>query len=84
MADALVIRLMSNAGRSRLEMNKQQSFDDLKTEISKRLGIDKKTLNICKDQAYKKKLTGKDTDTLGKLGLKNGDMLYIANQDSAI
>ena len=42
MADNLIIRVMSKAGRSRIEISAQKTMADLKHEISKRMGVDPK------------------------------------------
>mgnify|MGYP000876604430 CR=1 FL=1 len=39
MSDTLVIRVMSDAGRSRVELKATQSVKDLKNDIAKRLGV---------------------------------------------
>jgi hypothetical protein len=37
-----------------------------------------------KDQALKQALIGKDTDTIVKVGLKHGDIIHVANQDTTM
>jgi len=78
---SIVIRVISNAGRSRVEMKPDQTVQDLKTEIANRSGVDVKTLKVFTDQAMRKALGGRDTDSLTKVGLRNGDMLHVANQN---
>ena len=62
-------------------MNPDQTVKDLKAEIANRSGIELKTLKVFVDQGMRKPLGGRDTDTLTKMGIKNGDMLHVANQD---
>lgn len=49
MSETMIIRVMSNAGRSRLEMTKTTTVAELKKEISTRIGVDIKNLNIFTD-----------------------------------
>ena len=72
MSDTIIIRVLSQAGRSRIEIASSQTVLDLKTEIAKRLSLDAKVVTLCQDQAYKKKLVARDSATLAKAGLKNG------------
>lgn len=84
MSDAIVIRVMSNAGRSRVEISAAASLKELKTQVSERLGLDAATLKMYTDQAMKKPVAGRDTDTLAKCGLKNGDMLHVNNEGATM
>jgi len=49
MSDSIILRVMSQAGRSRIEMPKTNKFIELKTEIGKRLGQDPKVLQMFSD-----------------------------------
>ena len=62
-----------------MEIAPSQTVLDLKTEIAKRLSLDAKTVMLCSDQAYKKKITAKDTVTIAKAGLKNGAQIFVSN-----
>ena len=39
MSDTIVIRVMSEAGRSRVELSSSSTVKDLKNDIAKRLGV---------------------------------------------
>ena len=65
-------------------MKPTQTVSELRKELATRLGVDAKTLKIFTDQTMKRALAGRDTDTLTKAGLKNGDMLHINNKDAQI
>ena len=80
MADTVIIRVLSQAGRSRVEIAPTQTIGELKKEIAKRLNIDAKTVTLCQDQAHKKKFAAKDSVTVAKSGLKNGAQLFVTNQ----
>lgn len=80
MSDTIIIRVLSQAGRSRVEISQNQTIGDLKTEIAKRLNLDAKVVALCQDQAYKKKITASNTVTIAKSGLKNGAQIFISNQ----
>jgi hypothetical protein len=75
----IIIRVISQAGRSRVEMKSDKLFKDLKEDIATRLGVEAASLKMFKDQALKQPLVGKDTDTLAKVGLKHGDIIHVAN-----
>lgn len=49
MSDAVILRVMSQAGRSRLELTKNNKFGELKAEIGKRLGQDPNKLQMFSD-----------------------------------
>jgi hypothetical protein len=49
MSDAVILRVMSQAGRSRIEMTKNNKFGELKSEIAKRLGQDPNQLKMFSD-----------------------------------
>lgn len=83
MSDTIVIRVMSEAGRSRVELSATQTVKDLKNDIAKRLGVaDSKYLQLFKDQAKRQAVNARDTDSLKKAGFKNGDMLHVGNQNT--
>lgn len=80
MSDTIIIRVLSQAGRSRVEMAPTDTIGNLKAEIAKRLALDAKAVTLCQDQAYRKKFAAKDTATIAKSGLKNGAQLFVSNQ----
>lgn len=80
----IVLRVISKAGRSRIEIPQTASYSDLKTELSSRLSVDPRSLQIFADEKYTKKIAAPDTANLAQLNLKNGDMIYIANQDTVM
>lgn len=49
MDKALILRVVSAAGRSRVEMTDKSTLKDLKTELQKRLNIDPKTVALFAD-----------------------------------
>lgn len=84
MNNSIVIRVMSNAGRSRVEIAASASLAELKSQLATRLGLEAKTVTLYTDQAMKKALSGRDTDSLTKCGLKNGDMLHVRNEGATM
>ena len=63
----IILRVISQAGRSRVEINSGKPFKDLKEDIAKRLGVAENTLKMFKDQGLKQALLGRDTDTIAKV-----------------
>jgi len=81
---SIVIRVISNAGRSRIEMDPSQTIAVLKAELAKRLGVSAATIKMFSDQALKKAVSGRDSDSLTKAGLKNGDIIHVNNEAASI
>ena len=80
MSDKIILRVFSKAGRSRVEISKNQTLTDLKTELSGRLSISVGSLKLFTDEALKKPLACRDSATIQSLNLKNGDILHVGNQ----
>merc|ERR1712076_73456 len=80
MSDSIILRVHSKAGRSRVEISTKLSYFDLRQELERRINIPAKQIKLFTDQALKKELKGRDSDSLAKIGLKNGDMLHVGNQ----
>ena len=45
----IILRVISQAGRSRVEINSSKPFKDLKEDIAKRLGVPSNSLKMFKD-----------------------------------
>ena len=77
----LILRVISNAGRSRVELKTNSLFSELKSEVAERLGLDVDSLKIFHDPSYTQPIRGNNNDTLQWIGLKHGDMIYVANTE---
>jgi hypothetical protein len=77
----LILRVISNAGRSRVELKTNSPFSDLKQEVAERLGLEVDCLKIYHDPSYTQPIRGENKDTLQWIGLKHGDMIYVANSE---
>ena len=84
MSDSIILRIFSKAGRSRVEIASSQSLFQLKQELSGRLSIPPKTIQLFTDQGLKKPVPGRDTQSLKAIGLKNGDIIHVGNQDAEL
>ena len=84
MSDTIILRVFSKAGRSRVEIGKTQTLHQLKTELRGRLSIPEAKLKLFTDQALKKPVAGRDTASIDSIGLKNGDILHVGNQDAEL
>ena len=85
MSDTLILRVFSQAGRSRVEIQPNKSLLDLKTDLAKRLGLANASIvKLYLDDKFKKPLAFRDSDQIGKLGLKNGEILHVANQGTVM
>lgn len=83
MADAkIILRVFSKAGRSRVELPQSSSFNDLKTEIGKRLNLDARGLALFRDDKLRDQIKGSSSATLVSLRLKNGDIIHVGNQEA--
>jgi len=79
MSNKIVLRVISKAGRSRIEIDPSSSFAQLRDELHQRLHVEPNQLQLYLDEKNSKKLLGRDSDTISSLKLKNGDMIYVAN-----
>mgnify|MGYP000144180126 CR=1 FL=1 len=77
----LILRVISNAGRSRVELKTNSPFLELKQEVAERLGVEVDSLKIFHDPSYLQPIRGDNNDTLQWIGLKHGDMIYVANTE---
>ena len=85
MSDTLILRVFSQAGRSRVEIDSAKSLGELKADLAKRLGLaNAGVVKLFKDDKYRKPLAGGDKDSIKRLGLKNGEMLYVGNQGTVM
>lgn len=62
-------------------MLQTSTWKDLAMDLEKRLNVDPRKLTICSDQGMKKVIKGQDQHLLTQLGIKHGDMLYLANKN---
>ena len=59
----LILRVFSQAGRSRVEIESTQTLKELKDDLARRLNIDSAgAVKLFKDDKFKKPLAGRDTD----------------------
>lgn len=85
MSDTLILRVFSQAGRSRVEIQLGKTLLDLKTDLAKRLGLaNASVVKLFRDDKFKQPVAGRDSDQIGRLGLKNGDILHVANQGTVM
>lgn len=80
MSDKIILRVFSKAGRSRVEIDSNQTLHDLKTELGNRLSITVKQIQLFKDEALKQTVAGRDTASIKSL-FKNGDIIHVGNQN---
>jgi len=64
MSDKIILRVFSKAGRSRVEIGKSQTLNDLKIDLSKRLSIEVRQLQLFTDENCKKPLVGRDSTSI--------------------
>ena len=76
---SIILRVFSKAGRSRVEIESKKTFDDLRQELAKRLGLTgPNAVKLFSDDKFKKPIAGRGGDALSKL-FKNGDILHVGN-----
>ena len=81
---SIILRVFSKAGRSRVEIDSKKSFDDLRVELAKRLGLENaNTVKLFLDDKFKKPIAARGGDVLSKI-FKNGDILHVGNQDTVM
>ena len=79
MSDKIILRVFSKAGRSRVEIGINQTLQELKADLSKRLSIEQRQLKLFTDEQCRKPLAGRDSSSIKSLNLKNGDILHVGN-----
>ena len=76
---SIIIRIYSKAGQNRLTLPQDGTIADLKEAITQKLSISDPKL--CKDVAMSEAYSVNDSSTFAEAGFKNGQQVYIANQD---
>ena len=76
---SIIIRIYSKAGQNRLTLPKEGTIADLKEAITQKLNI--KAPKLCKDVAMRQPYTVSDASTFAAAGFRDGQQVYIANQD---
>jgi len=84
--DTIIVRIFFKAGtkliylgRSRIEINKNSTFGQLKNTVAKNLQLQVSTLQLFKDEEYKQKVIAGDLMNLNKSGISDGMILYVSN-----
>ena len=82
MIGTIVFRLITPKIFTRIEVAAKSKLIDLKKLIEERTQIPPKDQKLYLDQQYKKKITLPDSTVISKLGLKQGDAIYLQNSDA--
>jgi len=82
MSGTIVFRLITKTVFTRIEVPIKGNIDQLKQLIEERTQVKKADQKIFTDQQFKKKINYPDNYPISKLGLKEGDAIYLQNSDA--
>lgn len=82
MGDSIIVRIVSEAGRNRIEIDSNATVKDLKDQISDKIGVDSDKIRLYEDIAFKKLVNATDKTTLKKAKIANGVQFFIPNKDA--
>ena len=81
MSGTIVFRLITKTVFTRIEVPLKANIDQLKQLIEERTQVKKADQKIFIDQQFKKKINFPDNYPVSKIGLKEGDAIYLQNSD---
>jgi nuclear protein localization family protein 4 len=84
MDSLFVLRLVSPAGFSRIEVPKNGTLHDIKTAISGTVNVHIKEQKIFYDMQNKKPINFPDSTPISKLGLKEGEAIFLSNPNAEL
>ncbi len=82
MSGTIVYRLITKTVFTRIEVPLKAKISDLKKLIEERTQVKPKDQQLFTDQAFTKKISLPDSSPLAKLGLKEGDAIFLKNSDA--
>ena len=82
MQGTIVFRLITPKIFTRIEVAMKSDLLQLKKLIEERTQIKPKDQKLYFDQQYKNKINYKDSTLITKIGLKEGDAIYLQNSDA--
>ena len=82
MQGTIVFRLITPKIFTRIEVALNSKLLQLKQLIEERTQINPKDQKLYYDQKFLKKISYPDTTLISKLGLKQGDAIYLQNSDA--
>ena len=82
MSGTIVYRLITKTVFTRIEVPQNAKIKQLKQLIEERTQVAPKNQQLFTDQQYKKKIALSDDTPVAKIGLKEGDAIYLKNDDA--
>ena len=80
--DNIIVRVVSEAGRNRVEIDSRSTVEELKEIISEKIGIRPSSIKFYKDMGHTKAFNVSDTISLMKAGIENGTQIFIPNKEA--
>lgn len=77
MDQTIIVRVVSDAGRNRIEIDPRSTCEELKEIISAKIGVPARKIKLYADQAYKRPYKGTDSSSLKKAGFTNGSQVFV-------
>jgi hypothetical protein len=82
MSGTIVYRLITKTVFTRIEVPQNAKIKQLKQLIEERTQVAPKNQQLFTDQQYKKKISLSDETPVAKIGLREGDAIYLKNDDA--
>ena len=82
MSGTIVYRLITKTVFTRIEVPLNAKISDLKKLIEEKTQVNPKSQQLFTDQQFKKKINSPDSSLVKTLGLKEGDAIFLKNEDA--
>ena len=73
----IIVRVFSDAGRNRIEIDPRATCEELMEIIGSKIGISTHKVKFYKDMGYRKAFKYTASSSLKKAGIVNGTMVYV-------
>lgn len=77
MDKTIIVRVVSDAGRNRLEIDPKATCEELKEMISAKIGVPARKIKLYSDQAHRRPYKGTDSSSLKKAGITHGAQVFV-------
>lgn len=74
---AIIVRVISDAGRNRIEIDAKSTCEELQEIIGAKIGIPASKVQFYQDMGYKKPFKYSATSSLMKAGITNGAQIFV-------
>jgi hypothetical protein len=75
--DSIIVRVVSDAGRNRIEIDAKSTCEELQEIIAHKIGIPAPKVKFYQDMGHKKAFKYSATSSLKRAGITNGTQIFI-------